>query len=482
MNLNNFKEKVVLIGNVGAGIGNLLVPLSINPKQVRFEFDARSAIKNIDSTTPSLALVSIEPPEMHGLQTIDTLRKSGLPIAIIAASAATCPSISASAIRSGATDFLELPCAWENIKDRIENSMDKIRAESNDHIFDHPIYNDKNSSFIGASKPMVEVSKLIINAAKSNASVFITGENGTGKEICAQLIHQLSDRNENSIIPLNCAAIPKGLAESEVFGHIKGSFTGAVDDRLGVASLADGGTLFLDEIGEMELDLQSKLLRFLQTRQFNRVGSSTQEQVDVRLIAATNRDPLQQIEQRTFRQDLFYRLNVIQIHLPPLRERGQDILTLAKQFLTSFSEMENKRFANFSIEAEKLLLSYSWPGNVRELQNIIRSITILHDDTTVIPSMLPMSIINEKGDRRRKEDSEYNVTNIASYQARSDQIKSNNNDMFSSPSDEATHMTSLDDIIKSTIDKTIDHCDGNVVEAAKILGISPSTLYRKIKN
>lgn len=479
------KNNILVVDVNGCGLGNRLVSLGIDKQTIYLETDIELAMEMFAQVNPSLLIVSIEPSRMEGARLINWV-KQHYPIAIIATSFDSTPETAASAIHAGATDFLDLGFANANerLGSSILQSIKHIQGDDAITQLEHPLFDPAQVEFIGASQSMLEVSKLIINAAKSNASVFITGENGTGKEVCAELIHRFSERNQNDLITLNCAAIPNGLAESEVFGHVKGSFTGAVNDRIGVASLADKGTLFLDEIGEMEIDIQSKLLRFVQTGVFNKVGSSQQEKVDVRFICATNRDPNKQIEEGDFRQDLFYRLNVIQIHLPPLRERGDDILVFARSFLKSFSTEENKQFDSFSPETEKLLRAYSWPGNVRELQNVIRSIVVLHDGATVIPSMLPLAIIREKGERRRRK-ADFSNDKVSMVE----RLKENVRFLSDAAENKAAAAAStpasiklLDDVIEETIRKAIDICDGNIAEASHHLGVSTSTLYRKMKN
>ena len=297
---------------------------------------------------------------------------------------------------------------------------------------------------------------MLESAASSRATVFITGESGTGKEVCAETLHRLSPRKDHPLVVLNCAAIPRDLIESEIFGHIKGSFTGAISDREGAASRANGGTLFLDEICEMELELQSKLLRFIQTGCFQRVGSNRQERVDIRFVCATNRDPFAEVQAGRFREDLFYRLHVIPVSLPPLRERDEDVLMIARRFLHEFTQEEGKPFSGFSREVENLFPAYSWPGNVRQLQNVIRNIVVLHHGEMVMPSMLPAPLdqmVPSQGSAR--------------------------------PSTEAT--AALPDlpikpmwqVEKEAIEKAISQCDGNIPLAATLLELSPSTIYRK---
>jgi len=239
---------------------------------------------------------------------------------------------------------------------------------------------------------MQAVYRIIDSAATSNATIFVTGESGTGKEVCANAIHQRSPRKTKPFIALNCGAIPKDLMESEIFGHVKGAFTGAVTNRDGAATQANKGTLFLDEICEMDLDLQTKLLRFIQTGSFQTVGGSQLETVDVRFICATNRDPWQEVQEGRFREDLYYRLHVIPIHLPPLRDRETDVKLLIDRLLLEYSKEENKEFEKFSSSAIRIMMDYSWPGNVRELQNIIRNIVVLNTGSEVTPDMIPKAV------------------------------------------------------------------------------------------
>lgn len=482
----SYTKKILVVDLNGSGICSHLNYLGIENQLVHAESNIDIAIEEFDDINPSLVIVSIESPQQEGMRMINCVRQKNATVAVIAVSHDRSPETSASAIRTGATDFLDLGLSdpAERLGRRIQRSIALIEDRRQLNRLEHPLFDEGENEFIGASKSMLEVSKLIINAAKSNASVFITGENGTGKEVCADLIHRYSLRQPHDLVTLNCAAIPNGLAESEMFGHVKGSFTGAVVDRQGVARQAHEGTLFLDEIGEMEMDIQSKLLRFVQSGIFNKVGSGQQEQVDVRFICATNRDPLRQIDDGSFRQDLFYRLNVIQIHLPPLRERGEDIILFARKFLNAFAREENKQFQKFSPESEQLLLSYSWPGNVRELQNVIRSIVVLHEGDVVIPSMLPLAVIREKGERRRRRSDYDDNTNMIdklreNVRLLSDVPQTNfNNDIQSGPAD----IRPLDDVIEETIKQAINLCQGNVAEASHHLGVSTSTLYRKLKS
>lgn len=476
-------QNILVLDAHGSGTIALLDTLGANIERIYAPSNQAKAIEVFEAVNPSIVIVAIDDKTLDGIDMISWVTEQNLPVAIIAAAYSDDVGVSAAAIRSGATDFLNLNLADTSTRlgKKIEHSLSLIKEQQQINGQNHPLFDEAQPEFIGSSQVMLEVSKLIINAAKSNASVFITGENGTGKEVCAQMIHQYSQRSQAELVTLNCAAIPNGLAESEMFGHVKGAFTGAVGDRTGVAKLANNGTLFLDEIGEMESNIQSKLLRFVQTGNYNPVGNSQTEQVDVRFICATNRDPNQQIADGTFRQDLFYRLNVIQIHLPPLRKRGHDILIIARRFLTQFASEENKPFGTFSLETEQLLQSYAWPGNIRELQNVIRNIVVLHSGEVVIPSMLPLAIIREKGERRQPSS----AGNVSS--KRQDMLNKLRESvhMLTNPSQVSSHVEEikpLDDVIDECIKQAIERCNGNIAMAAQKLGVSSSTLYRKIKN
>jgi two-component system repressor protein LuxO len=317
--------------------------------------------------------------------------------------------------------------------------------------------------FIGMSPPMQTVYRQIANVARSRATVFITGESGTGKEVCAESIHKASPRAARPFIAINCGAIPEDLLESELFGHLKGSFTGAVSDRIGAVQAAHGGTLFLDEICEMEPKLQVKLLRFLQTGTIQRVGSSRIEEVDVRIICATNRNPEAEVAAGRFREDLYYRLAVVPLEMPPLRARGVDIAILANAFLKRYGEEEGKTFNPVSPVVIQALGQHLWPGNVRELQNLIRRAAVMHSGPDLPLDVIPraaLPIVTEP-------------VMVAPVNARP---------TSSQPSmallSSLTGLT-LEEIERIAIENAIDQAGGSLPVAARMLGVSPSTLYRK---
>lgn len=322
----------------------------------------------------------------------------------------------------------------------------------------------KFEGFIGDSIPMQFVYQSIEQAAPSSASIFITGESGTGKEVAAEAIHRLSKRKNSPFIALNCAAIPSDLMESEIFGHIKGAFSGAISHRDGAATMANGGTLFLDELGEMDINLQAKLLRFIQTGEFQKVGSSETERVDIRFVSATNRAPLEAVREGKLREDLYYRLNVISIDMPPLYQRESDALQLAHHFFNIFNDKEQRDLGGFSKEAESFITTYRWPGNVRQLQNVIHSAVIL-SQTSLISAETIKSQIQDIG----QTSATGNTAKMSSVTP-----------VANNTSEEST-IVPLAHMEREAIENAIRHCDDNVVQAASLLGVSPSTLYRKMQ-
>jgi len=325
---------------------------------------------------------------------------------------------------------------------------------------------ERYHDFIGASMPMQTVYQMIDKVAASKAPILITGETGTGKELCAEAIHKESQQADKPFVVCNCAAIPENLQESHLFGHLKGAFTGANENRKGLVSQADGGSLFLDEIGELPLLMQSTLLRFMQTKTFSKVGNHQLEKLDVRFICVTNRNLLGEVKAGRFREDLYHRLNVIEIELPALRKRGQDILLLAKFFLHQFAKEEQKDIQSFSACACKKLLNYEWFGNVRELQNTIHNVVLLNGDKVITAEMLAAKLAKKVDNDVPKDYNQLNCNekSLASIALTSDNI-----------------IRPFEEIEKEAILKTIEYCNGNVVKAAKLLKISKSYIYKQKK-
>ena len=414
----------------------------------------KQALELLFQCLPQVMILDLKLPDMAGVDILHRVIQEKLSCAVVVVTGHGTVHTAVEAMREGAFDFIEKPCNADRLLYTVKNALKNRRLEP--PVGNVGVPNDY-SGFVGTSEPMLTVYRIIDQVASSRATVFITGESGSGKELCAEAVHRhcKSSRNDKPFVTLNCAAIPKDLLESELFGHVKGAFTGAYIDRLGVASRADGGTLFLDEICEMDLNIQSKLLRFVQTGTFQKVGSGKIELVDVRLICATNRDPLKEVESGRFREDLYYRLHVIPIVLPPLRERSDDIIPIAKGFLATFAAEEGKDFIGFDPETEDRLRCYHWPGNVRQLQNVIRNIVVLNQGGFVRPEMLPpplnspipVALTIEDGREKRQHTNET--------------------------------IRPLWLVEKEAIEQAIAICEGNIPKAAALLQVSPSTIYRK---
>jgi two-component system repressor protein LuxO len=417
----------------------------------------------------SAILLDIQLPDMNGLEFLRSQPELVQRVPIIVATADASIARAIEAMRLGAFDFLVKPLSSQRLIKTIESAT-SISSSLRDRV---PVTSKSNQArgfmgFIGISPPMQNVYRQIERVAHSRATVFISGESGTGKEVCAESIHKAGPRADRPFVAINCAAIPENLLESELFGHLKGTFTGAVSDRIGAAQAANGGSLFLDEICEMPLHLQVKLLRFLQTSTIQRVGATRTEDVDIRIICATNRIPAAEVAAGRFREDLFYRLSVIPIELPPLRARGHDIALLANAFLKRFGADEGKTFNALSTDFTRALGQHSWPGNVRELQNLIRRAAVIYDGPNLEIDALPR--IAETRTPSGGAPILVQETNVAA----------------SSPPevDEVMIAASirgltLDELERIAVESAIAAHGGNLTTAAKALGVSPSTLYRK---
>ena len=420
----------------------------------------------IAAKPPQLLLLDLNLPDLSGQEILQWVREEHFPTAVLVITGHGSVDIAVDIMRLGAADFLEKPVSADRLRTSVRNLLEKTRLQGMLEDYQSTFERDSYHGFIGSSLPMQSVYRIIDAAAPSTATVFITGESGTGKEVCAEAIHQQGRRADKPFIALNCGAIPRDLMESEIFGHIKGAFTGAASERRGAASLADGGTLFLDEIGEMDMDLQTKLLRFVQTGTFQKVGSGKEEKVDVRFICATNRDPLEAVAAGRLREDLYYRLHVVPIHLPPLRERGDDIIAIAQYFLHKYALEEDKRFSAFSPEVEVILRRYNWPGNVRQLQNVIRNIVVLHDEETVRHAHLPPPL------DQALDDAE--ISKLTQAPPPGSEPAAVSADPQGSDA-----IRPLAQVEREAIEHAIAFCGGNIPKAAALLEVSPSTIYRK---
>ncbi len=297
----------------------------------------------MEKNPPHLVILDLKLPDMSGQDVLAWMKEKQLPTAVIIATAHGTINIAVNLLQNGADDFIEKPIQAERLKTSIANHLKRNKLEGLVEDLQNTFNRKQYQGFIGSSLPMQAVYKIIDSVAPTTASVFIYGESGTGKEVCAEAIHYQSKRSNKPFVAINCGAIPRDLMESEIFGHIKGAFTGATTDRKGAAMLANGGTLFLDELCEMELEMQKKLLRFLQTGRFTPLGGSKELSTDIRIICATNRDPLTEVNEGRFREDLYYRVHVVPIHMPPLRERGTDIIDIATFFLKKYAKEDHKK-------------------------------------------------------------------------------------------------------------------------------------------
>jgi len=431
---------------------------------------ATDALTLFRARTPQIVLLDLVLPDGDGIDVLRAIHDDAGDTKVIVITAHGSINRAVEAMREGAFDFLVKPFDERRLIGAVENALTSVR--------DSPPLPEPGTEtadaagglmgFIGSSAPMQQIYEMVRSIARSTATVFITGESGTGKEVCAQAIHDLSVRRKGPFVPVNCAAIPRDLLESELFGHLKGAFTGAVTDKRGAAAYADGGTLFLDEIGEMDLALQTKLLRFLQTSMIQPLGATEPQKVDVRIVCATNRDPFAEVRAGRFREDLYYRLHVVPIHLPPLRERGADVIQIAEDLLRRFAVEEGRKFTRLSAETRERFLSYPWPGNVRELQNVLRNAVVLHDGIEMTPAMLPMDL-----------GAGASVSNLRPGAAAPDNRRAEAGAASDGESIDALVGLSLSEMERRFIEKTIEACDGSIPKAARMLDVSASTLYRK---
>lgn len=449
----------------------------------------------IERHSPQLVILDLKLPDMPGEEVLDWISANEIPTAVIIATAHGSVNIAVDLIQRGAEDFLEKPIQADRLKTSVRLHLKQAKLENLVDNMQSKFDRDRFHNFIGSCLPMQAVYKIIDSVAPTTASVFINGESGTGKEVCAEAIHQESQRNGKPFVAINCGAIPRDLMESEIFGHVKGAFTGATTDRKGAAMQAHGGTLFLDELCEMELEMQKKLLRFLQTGTFTPLGGNREIKVDVRIICATNRDPLVEVEEGRFREDLYYRVHVVPIEMPPLRERGSDIVTLSNHFLKLYAKQDKKKFKSIDKETQNLLKRYAWPGNVRQLQNIIRNIVVLNNETSVTKDMLPPPINKVDAAPATKsvtpirvatpqaavvEAPEAKLPPITPEELKQSSVIPANNDpmtpVFTTSEGAIRPMWQIE---REAIQHAINHCDGNVLNAAVLLELSPSTVYRK---
>ncbi len=469
------KKRVLMVedtASVAALYKSYLNPLGLHVDIVGTGLAAKDYVND---NPPDLILLDLRLPDIQGMEVLEFVKSKHADLPVIIMTAHGSIDVAVEAMRLGACDFLIKPCEADGLRITVNNVFKRGNETASTDALASPVSDGTHyQGFIGKSLKMQGVYRIIESAAASKATVFITGESGTGKEVCADAIHSASPRNGGPFIAINCAAIPKELIESELFGHLKGAFTGAAAERKGAVELAHNGTLFLDELCEMDLDLQSKLLRFIQTGVFHKLGSSKEMKVDVRFVCATNRDPWEEVQAGRFREDLYYRLHVIPLKLPPLCERGDDVIDIARSLLAHMAVEEKKSFTRFDDDVIDIFKFYNWPGNVRQLQNIIRNIVVLNNAESVSKEMLPPPIDDISGVNLASRSSEVRAEVEPSVPSQplptemSDEIQ-----------DRA--IIPLWQVEKQAIEAAINACDGNIPRAAGLLEVSPSTIYRKLQ-
>ena len=447
------KAKILVVDDEPSQRKMLQANLSLDGYEVYEADDGSTAISRVSEEFFDLILMDNRMSHMDGIEALKQIKKisPGIPVIIITAYASVETAVEA--LQSGAHDYLTKPLDIDELRIKVQQTLEFWRLKEENILQKRRIENLFDASrIVGRSPRMRQVLETVAMVAPTEASVLILGESGTGKELIANALHQGSNRSDRRFIKINCAALPETLLESELFGHERGAFTGAVGRKPGRFELADGGTIFLDEIGEMTFSTQAKLLRVLQEREFEPLGSTRSVKVDIRVISASNRDLKDEVKKGNFREDLFYRLNVVPINLPPLRERKEDIPLLIDHFLQIYNEKNNRRLKGFHPRALDAMMRYSWPGNIRELENVVERAVILTMDEYVSFSELPESISGES------------ASSIAT----------------TSKAGIAPGMT-IRELEKELILVTLEHNDGNRTRSAGFLGITRRTLQNKLK-
>jgi DNA-binding NtrC family response regulator len=412
--------------------------------EVQLYASGKSCLKQLEKERPSVLFLDVWLNNEDGLEILKEIKKIYPTLPIIMISGHATIELAVQATKMGADDFLEKPLSIQTVLEKI----DKVLQIKNPQIKEIQLEYDE---LIGNSEQILKVKQAIAQAAKTNVRVFIYGENGTGKELVARMIYKNSERKDKPFVDINCAAIPEDLIESELFGHEKGAFTGAIERRIGKFEQANGGTLFLDEICDMSLSTQAKVLRVIEEQQLTRVGGTEKIAIDVRIIAATNIDPLQAIKEGKFREDLYYRLNVIPIIMPPLRERITDIPLLLDHFLKKTIEANQLEPKVFTSAAIELLSQYNWPGNVRELKNVVERLVILTNDTKIDVDHVREGLFNFI------QEKEEDFPGLDLRSARRE-------------------------FEKNYIIKALKQFDKNISKTAKFLGMERTHLHKKIKS
>jgi DNA-binding NtrC family response regulator len=422
--------------------------------QTETAVDGADGWTKVESWEPAIVLTDLKMPRMDGMQLLEQIAEVPQQVAVIVLTAMGSVDAAVTAMKHGAFDFIEKPVNPNRLRSILQNAT-RLRGAERELEASRRRLRDVGvlGSLVGSSKSMREIFRLIEMVSPSTASVLITGESGTGKELVARTIHSLSSRKSRPFVAINCAAIPETLIESEIFGHEKGSFTGAVERRTGCFELAEGGTLLLDEIGEMPIATQAKLLRVLEDRKLRRLGAKSETVVDVRVLAATNKAPEEAVARGQLRNDLFYRLNVFNIHMPPLRDHMEDLTDLVHSLLADMNDKHDRSVAGVNEAVMTAFQGHAWPGNVRELRNTLERAVIMCNGPTIEPKHLPPG--------------------FGKFVARAPVTEAN-----------SIHLgvgTTVDEAERLLILKTLESTHNNKTRAAEILGISLKTLHNKLK-
>ncbi|MEW5801303.1 MAG: sigma-54 dependent transcriptional regulator [bacterium] len=473
------RRKIILANDEVDSLKNLKVALE-NQGYIVFQAnDGPEAIDLHDKEKPDLVILDISLPKISGIDVLRLIKKKTprLPVMVVANHVSTNSAIET--MKLGAYDYITQPFEIPKMLDIINTALSldsetERRIAINPGTFAHGSF--EADTIIGNSREMLEIYKMVGQVAQSDAPVLIQGESGTGKELIARAIYHHSLRSDKQFLAINCAAIPEQLLESELFGHEKGSFTGALNKKVGKFEQCNGGTIFLDEIGDMALSAQSKVLRVLQDQVFERVGGHESIKVDVRVIAATNKSLVQAVKEGIFRVDLFYRLKVISFFLPPLRERPEDIALLADYFLLKYRHKLKKEINGIAHSTMVMLTQYHWPGNIRELENVIQSAIVLCKGDVILPEHLPIGEMMEK-----KKHPSVCIDQIDDYaEIFEDMLSPSIDRLIDQEADDiATRLT--DGLEKAMIKRTLQKVNNNQVKASKVLGISRNTLRSKIE-
>jgi DNA-binding NtrC family response regulator len=406
------------------------------------------------SEEPSLILLDIMLPDINGNEVLRKIKSFNEHLPVIMLSAQGSVEVALESIRLGAFDYFPKPIDQNRLEPAIKNAIQNYELIKRINELEENLKKEYSfDNIISSDESMQKVFRLITKVLDNDITVLIEGESGTGKELVARAIHYNGSRKDKPFIVVNCASIPRELLESELFGHEKGSFTGAHQRKIGKFELGNGGTIFLDEIGEMEMSLQAKILRVIQQKEFERVGGTEIIKTDVRILSATNRDLKEAVDNKEFREDLFYRLSSFPIHIPPLRERRGDIVILIEHFIKKFNEKLNKNVKGFNKDSLKALYDYDWPGNIRELENLIERCIILADQEYMDTSLLPPHILSHNSS--------------ASLDLSSGQLFGENSPIIP-----------FEKLKEEAIKHALKVTSGNIVEAAKKLNIGRATLYR----